>query len=169
MAAYVDISFSLFAGGFVRVWVVGQRCGKSMVPVPPNSTPLNNRFVGVRCIATEFALRLRANAVSAMPVCAPVRLVRSSMVGSDSSESAVWVRARPTPSNGCFGEICCIAVKGMPRLRNHAASAKAQRRRSAKSAHRPYTFLKRMTVLTIMGPIIVTAQAGDLGTATLPC
>lgn len=63
-----------------RVWVVASRCGESMVLVPSKSTPLNDRFGDVRCIATECALLLRAHAASAISARARVRLVRKTVI-----------------------------------------------------------------------------------------
>ncbi|MEO1110329.1 MAG: hypothetical protein AAFX90_20650 [Pseudomonadota bacterium] len=71
------IQIETVSGRFVRVWVAGSRCGESKGSVPFKSTPKNDRFGDMRCIATECALQLRAYAASAMAASAQVRFVRS--------------------------------------------------------------------------------------------
>ncbi|UWQ79697.1 hypothetical protein K3725_01425 [Leisingera sp. S132] len=49
-----------------RVWIVGEGCGERAVSVRVKSTPANDRFDDMRCIATMGALRARMDAASAM-------------------------------------------------------------------------------------------------------
>ncbi|WP_171133910.1 MULTISPECIES: hypothetical protein [unclassified Ruegeria] len=53
------------SGGFDPVWIVGEGCGESAVSVRVKSTPANDRFDDMRCIATMGALRVRIDAASA--------------------------------------------------------------------------------------------------------
>ena len=59
----------------VRALVVASRCGEGLVSDPSKSTPSNDRFGDVRCIATECALLMRAHAASAIAAFAQVRFV----------------------------------------------------------------------------------------------
>lgn len=52
-------------GGSVRIWFVGKGCGEITISVQDKSTPANDCFDDIRCIAKMYVPHMRENAASA--------------------------------------------------------------------------------------------------------